>query len=476
MASVMDGKRTLLTPALAPVERSFYSLSGVDATREQTWLQYVSSLLIFNAAGFVLLYAILRLQDILPLNPQGFGPMSEHLAFNTAVSFVTNTNWQSYAARPPFPISARWSASRCRTSSRRRPAWRSSCRWRGRSRAPRRRRSETSGSILRASPSMCCCRCRSSWRSCSSRWACRRTQPLRRCDDARGCQADHRSGAGRKPARHQAARHQRRRFFNVNSAHPYENPSIWTNTLQSWAILGLALALVVSFGRLIGREREGWTLLCVMMLFMVVGCAVAYWAEAGGNPFMHAMDVAGGNMEGKEVRFGIPQSAVWATFTTGASNGYRQLDARILHAAGRPCPTRADPDRRGGSGRRRLGPLRHRRLRHHRNVRRRTDGRTHAGIPRQEARGEGSEDGHACHPHHAGVHPRLQRHLGGAAGGACRSRQPRAARLHGIPLRLLVGGRQQRLGLRRPQPPTRPGTTRRSASPCWPAASASSYR
>jgi K+-transporting ATPase ATPase A chain len=110
-------------------------------------------------------------------------------------------------------------------------------------------------------------------------------------------------------------------FFNVNSAHPYENPNIWTNTISVWAILALALGLAVTFGRMIGREREGWALLAVMMLFMVVGCAVAYWAEAAGNPLMHAMGVSGGNMEGKEVRFGIAQSATWATFTTGASNG-----------------------------------------------------------------------------------------------------------------------------------------------------------
>ncbi len=96
MASVLEGRRTFLHPALRPIEGRFYSLAGVDETREQTWLQYASALLLFNAAGFVLLYAILRLQDVLPLNPQGFGGMSEHLAFNTAVSFVTNTNWQSY--------------------------------------------------------------------------------------------------------------------------------------------------------------------------------------------------------------------------------------------------------------------------------------------------------------------------------------------------------------------------------------------
>jgi len=96
---------------------------------------------------------------------------------------------------------------------------------------------------------------------------------------------------------------------------------IWTNTIELWAIVSLALGLAVSFGRMIGREREGWALLAVMMLFLVAGCAIAYWAEAAGNPLLHTLGVSGGNMEGKEVRFGIPQSVTWATLTTGASNG-----------------------------------------------------------------------------------------------------------------------------------------------------------
>ena len=110
-------------------------------------------------------------------------------------------------------------------------------------------------------------------------------------------------------------------FFNVNSAHPYENPNIWTNVISARAILALPLALAVTFGRMLGREREGWALLAVMMAFVVAGCVVAYWAEASGNPLLQALGVSGANMEGKEVRFGIAQSTTWATFTTAASNG-----------------------------------------------------------------------------------------------------------------------------------------------------------
>ncbi len=164
-------------------------------------------------------------------------------------------------------------------------------------------------------------------------------------------------------------------FFNVNAAHPYENPNAWTNLLQTWAIFSLALALAVTFGRMIGREREGWALLSVMVLFLAVGAAVAYWAEASGNPLMHALGVSGGNMEGKEVRFGTALSTVWAVFTTGASNG----SVNSMHGSFMPLgglgAARAHADRRGGAGRRRLGPLRHRRARHPRHVRRRPDGR-----------------------------------------------------------------------------------------------------
>jgi potassium-transporting ATPase potassium-binding subunit len=121
-------------------------------------------------------------------------------------------------------------------------------------------------------------------------------------------------------------------FFNVNSAHPYENPNVLSNIIQAWAILALSLGLAITFGRMIGKEREGWALLAVMMLFITAGCAAAYWAEAAGNPLMHAMGVDGPNMEGKEVRFGTAQSVIWAAFTTGASNG----SVNSMHASYMP--------------------------------------------------------------------------------------------------------------------------------------------
>jgi K+-transporting ATPase ATPase A chain len=322
MASVLDGKRTFLHPALRPIEGRFYSLSGVDETREQTWYQYVAALLMFNAAGFVLLYAILRLQGLLPLNPQGFGGMSEHLAFNTAVSFVSNTNWQAYGGETTLSyfsqmvgLTVQNFVSAATGMAVVVPL----------ARAFGRAKATTVGnfwvdltrvtlyvllplSIIVAFALI----------------AFGVPQNLSEYVDATTLEGAKQTIA-QGPAASQIAIKQLGTngggFFNVNSAHPYENPSVWTNTIEAWAILAISLGLAVTFGRMIGKEREGWALLAVMMLLLAAGCAAAYWAEAAGNPLMQQMGVAGGNMEGKEVRFGIPQSVTWATFTTGASNG-----------------------------------------------------------------------------------------------------------------------------------------------------------
>jgi K+-transporting ATPase ATPase A chain len=322
MASVLEGKPTFLSPAVRPIEGRFYWLAGVDETREQTWLQYASALLLFNAAGFVLLYAILRLQDVLPLNPQGFGAMSEHLAFNTAASFVTNTNWQSYGGETTLSYFSQMVGLTVQNFV-----------------------SAATGMAVVVPLARAFGRAKST--TVGNFWvdltrvtlyvllplsivvafaliALGVPQNLSSYVDATTLEGAKQTIA-QGPVASQIAIKQLGTngggFFNTNSAHPYENPNIWTNTVEVWAIIALALALAVAFGRMIGREREGWALLGVMLLFLIVGCAIAYWAEAGGNPLMHAMGIDGGNMEGKEVRFGVPQSVTWATFTTGASNG-----------------------------------------------------------------------------------------------------------------------------------------------------------
>jgi potassium-transporting ATPase potassium-binding subunit len=322
MASVLQGTPTFLGRVVRPIETRFYALAGIDEESEQTWLGYVMALLAFNAAGFLLLYAILRLQPYLPLNPQGFGPLSEHLAFNTAASFVTNTNWQSYGGETTLSYFSQMVGLTVQNFV-----------------------SAATGMAVVVPLARAFCRARAT--TVGNFWvdltrttlyvllplaivmalvliALGMPQNLSDYTDATTLEGAKQTIA-QGPVASQIAIKQLGTngggFFNVNSAHPYENPSIWTNLIELWAILALALGLAISFGRMIGKEREGWALLAVMMVFMVAGCVVAYWAEAAGNPLMHALGIAGGNMEGKEVRFGIPQSVTWATFTTGASNG-----------------------------------------------------------------------------------------------------------------------------------------------------------
>jgi K+-transporting ATPase ATPase A chain len=322
MVSALDGKWTWLSPILRPVEVGFYRIAGVSESREQSWFAYTAALLAFSSVGFILLYAVLRLQHLLPWNPQNLGPLSEHLAFNTAVSFVTNTNWQSYGGETTMSyfsqmiglttqnfVSAATGiaiiAPLARAFSRAKAATVGNF-WVDLTRA-------TLYILLPISIIMALVFV-----------ALGIPQNLHAYVDATTLEGASQTLA-QGPVASQIAIKQLGTngggFFNVNSSHPYENPNIWTNTISLWAILAIPLGLAISFGRMVGRDRDGWALLAVMMLFMVVGCAVAYWAEASGNPIIHALGVDGSNMEGKEVRFGVAQSTSWATFTTGASNG-----------------------------------------------------------------------------------------------------------------------------------------------------------
>ena len=190
-------------------------------------------------------------------------------------------------------------------------------------------------------------------------------------------------------------------FFNANSAHPFENPTALTNLVADGAdLLASARRLTNVFGRMVGDQRQGWAIFGVMALLFLVGVAVLYWSEAAGNPaccahLPHAISRRGGNMEGKEVRFGIANSALFATITTDASCGAVNAMHDSLTAAGRHDADGHDPAGRDHLRRRRLRPLRHADVRHRRGVRRRADGRAHAGIPRQEDRGARGQDGHA---------------------------------------------------------------------------------
>ena len=317
-ASVFEGRVRIL----APVETGFYRLAGVDPAREQGWLGYTFAVLAFNAAGFALLYSILRLQGVLPVNPQEFGAVDADLAFNTAVSFTTNTNWQAYGGETTLTHFTQMAGLTTQNFV-------------------------SAATGIAVAIALTRAFARSSARTLGNFWV-----DLTRCTlylllpmaivlalalVALGVPqtlegsfvAQTVEGAEQivsvGPAASQVAIKQLGTngggFFNVNSAHPLENPSYWTNALQLWAIVAIPLALAVGFGRMTGRDRDGYVLLSVMSGALLVFAGLAYWAEASGNPIVQALGAAGGNMEGKEVRFGEVMSALWATFTTGASNG-----------------------------------------------------------------------------------------------------------------------------------------------------------
>jgi K+-transporting ATPase ATPase A chain len=320
MAAVADGRVRFL----APLERVFHAAGGVDPARGMGWRAYTLAMLASNLAGFLLLYAILRLQGVLPLNPEGVSGQSAWLAFNTAVSFVTNTNWQAYSGESglsylsqmagltvqnflsastgialAFALSRAFAASGAKDLGN---YWADFVRIALYVLLPL---SLVLGLLLAAGgvPQSL-----SSHVQATTLEGGAQTIPLGPAAFQVAIKQLGTNGGG---------------FFGVNSAHPFENPTPWTNLLQCWAILAIPFALALTFGHLVRDIRQGWALFAVMMLFVVAGTALVYAAEADGNPLHLAagVDPAMGNMEGKEVRFGAALSALWAVATTGASNG-----------------------------------------------------------------------------------------------------------------------------------------------------------
>jgi K+-transporting ATPase ATPase A chain len=322
MTRVFNGERTLLSPMLHPVERGLYTLSGVDGRQEQHWLTYAVAMLLFNAAGFVLLFALQRLQGMLPFNPMGFGAVTPDSSFNTAVSFTTNTNWQGYGGESTMSYLVQMAGLTVQNFV-------------------------SAGTGIAIAMALIRGFSRASARTVGNFWAdlTRGTlyillpicviyalvlvfqgvpQTLSSYVNATTLEgAEHTIAVG--PVASQLAIKMLGTngggFFNANSAHPFENPNAITNLLQMVSIFAIGAALTNVFGRMVGDERQGWAILAAMGVLFIAGVAVAYWAEAAGNPAFTALGIEGGNMEGKEVRFGIAISALFAVITTAASCG-----------------------------------------------------------------------------------------------------------------------------------------------------------
>ena len=322
MTGVFAGERTLLTPVLAPVERGLYRLAGINERHEQHWLAYALAMLAFHVFGFVILYALLRLQGWLPANPAGISGVAPDLAFNTAVSFITNTNWQSYGGESTMSYLTQMLGL-------------------------------TTQNFLSAATGIALAVAlirgfaRSSFRSVGSFWVdlTRATlyvllpicmlltlfyvyegvpQTLGASVEATTLEGARQTIAVGPVASQLAIKMLGTNgggFFNANSAHPFENPTALSNFVQMVSIFALGTALTNVFGRMVGDQRQGWAILAAMGLLFIAGVTVTYWAEASGNPLLHALGLQGGNMEGKEVRFGTVSSALFAVITTAASCG-----------------------------------------------------------------------------------------------------------------------------------------------------------
>ncbi len=270
---VFDGERTWLSIILGPVERAFYKLAGVRIDEDQTWIRYAMAMLVFSLGGYLLLFAIQQLQGWLPLNPQGYGALTGDLSLNTAVSFVTNTNWQSYGGESTMSHGTQMFGLAVQNFL-----------------------SAATGIAL----AIALIRgfAREKGKGLGNFWV-----------DMIGT-----NGGG---------------FFNANSAHPFENPTALANFVQMLAIFLISAALTNTFGRMVKNELQGWAIYSAMAVLFLAGAGASFWAESAGNPAFTAMGIdqnasliqSGGNMEGKEARFGIAASTLFATVTTDASCG-----------------------------------------------------------------------------------------------------------------------------------------------------------
>jgi K+-transporting ATPase ATPase A chain len=333
IARVMSGERTFLQPVLGPVERVVYRGLRLRPDREQTWKAYARSLLLFSLASIVVLYALQRVQGLLPLNPDGFGAVDPYLALNTAVSFVTNTNWQNYLGEQTMSHLTQMAGLAVQNFVSAGVGLAVAV---ALIRGLTRRRAETIGnfwvdltrgvvfvllplSVLLAVLLM-------------ARGVIQNFDGAREVTTVAGATQ---SLPGGPVASQEAIKELGTNgggFYNANSAHPYENPDPITNFLEMLALLLIPFALTATYGRLVGSRRQGWALFAAMAIIWMGMTATAIVAEQAGNPIVERAGVdqaqragasaqAGGNMEGKEVRFGIGASAAFAASTTGTSTG-----------------------------------------------------------------------------------------------------------------------------------------------------------
>ncbi|WP_113291612.1 potassium-transporting ATPase subunit KdpA [Agrobacterium tumefaciens] len=322
MARVFNGERTLLSPVLAPVERGLYALAGTSEREEQHWTTYAFSMLLFNLFGFALLYALMRFQGMLPYNPEGMAAVGPELSFNTAVSFVTNTNWQNYGGESTMSYLTQMAGFTVQNFVSAATGMAIAI---GLIRAFARASGKAIGNfwvdMVRSTLYILLPACivltlvyvwlgvpqtLGAYVGAQTLEGARQTIAVGPVASQLAIKMLGTNGGG---------------FFNANSAHPFENPDAISNMIQMVSIFAIGAAFTNVFGRMVGNTRQGWAILAAMGVLFIAGVAVTYWAEAAGNPLMHSFGLAGSNMEGKEARFGVALSSLFAVITTAASCG-----------------------------------------------------------------------------------------------------------------------------------------------------------
>ncbi len=320
--ALYEGRRTPLHVVLGPVERGFYKLAGIDPTAEQSWRRYAVHMLIFNAVLMLFTYAILRLQGGLPLNPLGYAGTSGHLAFNTAVSFTTNTNWQSYGGESTMSnLSQMLGLTIHNFLSAATGIALAFALFRGFARRQANSIGNFWADATRITLYLLLPICiiyalvlvangvpqtLAGSVDISTLEGVKQTLALGPVASQEAIKMLGTNGGG---------------FFNANSAHPFENPNAFTNLLQMLSIFTIGFGLTWCFGKAVGNTRQGWAILSAMIILFLAGTTIVYWQEAAGNPVLHGLGIPGGNMEGKEVRFGIAASTLFSVITTAASCG-----------------------------------------------------------------------------------------------------------------------------------------------------------
>ncbi|MFO0873186.1 MAG: potassium-transporting ATPase subunit KdpA [Phycisphaerales bacterium] len=484
MARVYEGRPCGLDRVVGPIERLVYRLAGVDAARESGWARYAIDAIAFAFVGFLAVYGLQRTQGLLPLNPQHFGAVSPDSSLNTAISFITNTNWQGYGGETTMSMLTQMLGLGVQNFL---SAAMGMAVLAALVRGLSRRSSATVGNfwvdLVRGTLYILLPLSLVLAVALLSQGVVQTFQPYRSAKLAEPIQsiAANRASPETPPGASDPASHDGAAtleqflplgpvasqvaikqlgtngggYFNVNSAHPFENPTPLSNLLQALAILLVPAALCFTFGEMVRDRRQGWALLAAMVAILVVLLGVTVAAEQAGNPALAALGVdqscgaghGGGNMEGKEVRFGVANSALWAVATTAASNGSVNSMHDSFTPLGEPGLRCGSWYRRGRLRRRRLGALRHGHVRDRRGLRRGPHGGAHARVPGQEDRAVRDEDGRDRDPCAVRRGARRHRDRGDDALGVAGREQPGP---HGFSqiLYALVG-LQQRLRLRR---------------------------